>query len=91
MIEKWWVMKRIKLWFSGHRLPKRKKVVVHFCDGDCEMEMIDRMIYVPWFLNAKVPMRCEDDGTVTLRLMYGDVPCGGYGKQYGNTTWEFAK
>ena len=50
--------------------------------------MIDRMIYVPWMLNAKVPMYCENDGTVTLRLMWGDVPCSGYGKQYGNTTWE---
>ena len=84
-------MKWIKLWFSGHRLPKRHKVIIHFDDGDWETTMVDRMIYVPWMLSAKVPMYCENDGTVTLRLMWGDVPCSGYGKQYGNTTWEFAR
>lgn len=81
-------MKWIRLWFSGHRLPKRHKVIVHFDDGDWETTMIDRVIYVPWMLGAKVPMYCENDGTVTLRLMWGDDPCSGYGKQYGNTTWE---
>lgn len=85
-------MKRIvRLIFSGCRLPKRHKVVIHFDDGDWETTMVNRMIYVPWLLNAKVPMFCENDGTVTLRLMYGSVPCKGWGKQYGNTTWEYAK
>lgn len=84
-------MNWLKSLFTTERKPKKQRVLIHFDDGDCEMVMIGRMIYVPWMLNAKVPMYCEDDGTVTLRLMYGNVPCNGYGKQYGDTTWEYAK
>lgn len=71
--------------------PKRDKVIVHFHDGDCEMIAKNGMIYVPWILGAKVPMFCEKDGTVTLRLMWGSTPCKGYGKQYWDTTWELSK
>lgn len=70
------------------RPPNKAKVVIHFEDGDWETTMKKRMVYVPWFTN-KVPMYCEEDGRVTLRLMWGDVPCQGYGKQYGTTTWEY--
>lgn len=68
-----------------------RKVTIHFDNGDWDTVMILRKINVPWWA-APCPMRCEDDGTVTLRLIWwGDTPCAGYGKQYGNTTWEYRK
>lgn len=66
------------------------KVIIHFDDGDWETTMVKRMIYVPW-VASKVPMRCEDNGTVTLRLMWGKDKCHGWGKQWRDGTWEYKK
>lgn len=73
-----------------HRVCKvlPRKVVIHFDDGDWETTAINMIIQVPWMASwHKIPMRLEDDGTVTLADKY----FRGYGKQYGNTTWEFVK
>lgn len=82
-------MKRLFKWFNRRKTARR--VVIHFDDGDWITTTRDGMIYVPWLGSSSVPMRCEADGTVTFRLIWGDVPCNGYGRQYGNTTWEYVK
>lgn len=81
-------MKRIFKLFSSKKITRR--VVIHFDNGDWITTTRDGMVYVPW-LSSSVPMRCEADGTVTLRLVWDSVPCNGYGKQYGNATWEYVK
>lgn len=68
--------------------PERRKVVIHFDDGDWETTAVNKIIYVPWFASwHTVKMELEDDGTVTLADKY----FAGYGKQYGKTTWEYVK
>jgi hypothetical protein len=85
-------MKWIKRLFNRAKKALPQKVVIHFDDGDWEPTAINGIIKVPWLASWNtVPMKLEDDGTVTLRLMWGNVPCNGYGKQYGNATWEHSK
>lgn len=82
---------KIKSWMKSLFSKKNKqKVIIHFDDGDWVLEAENGLIQVPWIYET-VPMFCESDGTVTLRLMWGNTPCAGYGKQYGNTTWEPVK
>lgn len=81
-------MSWIKRLISGlyKRLPH--KVIIHFPDGDWETIAKNRIIRVPWMASwHTVAMRLEDDGTVTIADKY----FAGYGKQYGNTTWEKSK
>lgn len=81
-------MKWIKILFNRAKKVLPQKVVIHFSDGDWETVAINGIIKVPWLASwHTVPMKLEDDGTVTLADKY----FRGYGQQYGNTTREHSK
>lgn len=67
---------------------KKRKVLVH-CEGIDIILPVYRgdIIRVPWG-SSYCPFRLEPDGTVTLRLMWGDTPASGFGKTWNSITWE---
>ena len=67
---------------------RRRRVLVHTSTGDmiCKAERGD-IIRVPWIVST-CPFHLEPDGSVTLRLMWDDIPASGYGKVWEEITWS---
>ena len=66
----------------------KRKVLVHCPSGDIFLTVEkDNIIKVPW-ITSYCPFHLEEDWSVTLRLIWGDVPSRGYGKVWDLITWE---
>ncbi len=77
-----------KIYHKFFKKETERKVLVHCSSGDIILSVDkDNIIQVPWITDY-CPFHLEENGTVTLRLMWGDVPSRGYGKVWDLITWE---
>jgi hypothetical protein len=81
---------RLLSWFCvKHKYPRQ--VLLHTPTGDMIAKVSRKgIVEVPWIAST-CPFHLEDDGTVTLRLMWSEGPSKGYGKTWDGITWENVK